>query len=350
MQSQTMQGTLLPVLLEYHNTSKVIINAISLSRQMRMDHSDGVLSVVRLTLWNAIASPVGIPQYVQGTLLPVLLEYHNTSKERYCQSCWNTTIRPSRSRNVPNSEIPDIFLKASVQKGMLPIILEDLIGVDFGQLCVWVYLSNSVTAYGCEMIEKTKEVSSFGRDWIHSFNPNIELVEAKYTIENRYKHDARVIYGNTDSVMAKFGLKEVGEVMQMRIEPILGETLSSLLTGSHVRTISVAAPASMGGLMKFAVRTATCLGCKTPLPKDETAVCINCRPKMVKLYQKHLNNMTEMEEKYLRLWTQCQRCQGSLYQDVIYSAQDCPIFYMRKTAQKDLNDASKTMNRFAYEW
>ncbi|ORY23077.1 hypothetical protein BCR33DRAFT_728259 [Rhizoclosmatium globosum] len=124
--------------------------------------------------------------------------------------------------------------------------------------------------------------------------------------------------------MVKFGLKEVGEVMQMRIEPILGEKLSSLLAGDHVRTISVAVPANMKCLMKFAVRTATCLGCKTPLPKDETAVCINCRPKMVKLYQKHLNNMTEMEEKYLRLWTQCQRCQGSLHQDVIYSAQDSP--------------------------
>ncbi|KAJ3277540.1 DNA-directed DNA polymerase delta, partial [Rhizoclosmatium sp. JEL0117] len=65
---------------------------------------------------------------------------------------------------------------------------------------------------------------------------------------------------------------------------------------------------------------------------------------MVDLYQKHLNNMTELEEKYSRLWTQCQRCQGSLHQDVICSAQDCPIFYMRKKAQKDLNDASKTMN------
>ncbi|ORY19083.1 hypothetical protein BCR33DRAFT_799326 [Rhizoclosmatium globosum] len=310
---------------------KVTVANLSLAS----DHSDGVLSVVRLTLWNAMACPVGIPQYVQ-----------------------------------------DIFLKASVQKGMLPIILEDLIGVgkkakadlkketdpfkravlDGRQLalkisansvygftgatglenfpCLLALLS-SVTAYGREMIEKTKEV---------------KLVEAKYTIENGYKHDARVIYGNTDSVMVKFGLKEVGEVMQMRIEPILGEKLSSLLAGDHVRTISVAVPANMKCLMKFAVRTATCLGCKTPLPKDETAVCINCRPKMVKLYQKHLNNMTEMEEKYLRLWTQCQRCQGSLYQDVIYSAQDSPLFYMRKKAQKDLNDASKTMNRFAYEW
>lgn len=30
------------------------------------------------------------------------------------------------------------------------------------------------------------------------------------------------------------------------------------------------------------------------------------------------------------LWTQCQRCQGSLHQDVLCTSRDCPIFYRRK--------------------
>jgi hypothetical protein len=42
--------------------------------------------------------------------------------------------------------------------------------------------------------------------------------------------------------------------------------LIGLVAGDHTRTISVAAP-TVGGLMKFAVKTQTCLGCKTPLPK-----------------------------------------------------------------------------------
>ncbi|KAJ3379717.1 DNA-directed DNA polymerase delta [Entophlyctis sp. JEL0112] len=450
----------------------------------------------------------------------------------------------------------DIFVKSTKQKGLLPIILEDLISarkkakadlkkerdpfkravLDGRQLALKISansvygftgatvgklpllaISSSVTAYGREMIEKTKE-----------------LVEEKYTVANGYKFDARVIYGDTDSVMVKFGPKEVEEAMKlgreaaayvteffirpinldfekvywpyllinkkryaglywtnptkhdkldakgietvrrdscqlvstvietclhkilidrdtaaaetyvknvisdllqnkidlsylviskglgktgkqahvelaermrkrdagsapsvgdrvsyvivkgtkgaaayekaedplfvlennlpidttyylenqlsnplMRIfEPILGEKASSLLAGDHVRTIQVAAP-TVGGLMKFAVKTATCLGCKTPLPKDETAICVRCQPRMLEIYQKHLCNMNEMEDKYSRLWTQCQRCQGSLHQDVICSAQDCPIFYMRKKAQKDLNDAARTVNRSA---
>jgi DNA polymerase delta subunit 1 len=59
-------------------------------------------------------------------------------------------------------------------------------------------------------------------------------------------------------------------------EPILHEKANLLcilfyeislmvVAGDHTRTISVAAP-TVGGLMKFAVKTQTCLGCKTPLP------------------------------------------------------------------------------------
>ncbi|KAI9347758.1 DNA polymerase family B-domain-containing protein [Obelidium mucronatum] len=497
------------------------------------------------------------------SLYPSIMMAHNLCYSTYIANPSVITKFGLTDEDYVRTPNNDIFIKSSKQKGMLPIILEDLIGarkkaksdlkketdpfkravLDGRQLALKISansvygftgatvgklpllaISSSVTAYGREMIEKTKE-----------------LVEAKYTIENGYEHDAKVIYGDTDSVMVKFGPKEVEEAMRlgreaaayvtqhfvkpinldfekvywpyllinkkryaglywtnpvkhdkldakgietvrrdscqlvgnvietclhkilidrdtagaeayvksviadllqnkidlsylviskglgkteyagkqahvelaermrkrdagsapnvgdrvsyviikgtkdaaayekaedplyvlennipidtkyylenqlanplMRIfEPILGDKSSSLLAGDHIRTISVAAPTSMGGLMKFAVRTATCLGCKTPLPKTETAICVNCRPKMVDLYQKHLGTMTELEDKYSRLWTQCQRCQGSLHQDVICSAQDCPIFYMRKKAQKDLNDASKTLNRFAYDW
>ena len=67
-------------------------------------------------------------------------------------------------------------------------------------------------------------------------------------------------------------------------EPILGEKANSLraphlkfslgvstvlsllviVSGEHTRTIQIATP-TVGGLMKFAVKTITCLGCKTPL-------------------------------------------------------------------------------------
>ncbi|KAJ5894683.1 DNA polymerase delta catalytic subunit [Penicillium taxi] len=132
-------------------------------------------------------------------------------------------------------------------------------------------------------------------------------------------------------------------------EPILGEKKANqLLTGEHTRSISVAAP-SLGGLMKFAKKTETCMGCKKPLSsKNEMAgaVCENCRPRLGELYSKSLQKVSELEVRFGRLWTQCQRCQGSLHCEVICSSRDCPIFYMRMKAKKDVEDSQKEISRF----
>ena len=132
-------------------------------------------------------------------------------------------------------------------------------------------------------------------------------------------------------------------------EPILGEKKANqLLTGEHTRAISVAAP-TMGGLMKFAKKTQTCMGCKKPLVgavEASGAVCENCRPRFGELYQKTLTRISDLEVRFGRLWTQCQRCQGSMHCEVICSSKDCPIFYMRMKAKKDVEDAGKELERF----
>ncbi|KAF7596719.1 DNA-directed DNA polymerase delta [Aspergillus hancockii] len=135
-------------------------------------------------------------------------------------------------------------------------------------------------------------------------------------------------------------------------EPILGEKKAGqLLTGEHTRSISVAAP-TMGGLMKFAKKTATCMGCKKPLAgKAEMAgaVCEHCQPRLGELYTRSLTKVSDLEVRFGRLWTQCQRCQGSLHCEVICSSRDCPIFYMRMKAKKDVEDAQKELSRFDFD-
>ena len=48
------------------------------------------------------------------------------------------------------------------------------------------------------MIEKTKE-----------------LVEERYKKENGYEYDCKVIYGDTDSIMVKFGTEDIEESMRL---------------------------------------------------------------------------------------------------------------------------------------
>lgn len=183
----------------------------------------------------------------------------------------------------------------------------------------------------------------------------------------------------------------------MRIfEPILGEKKAhQLLTGAHTRSISMAAPTT-GGLMKFAVKTEVCMHCKRPLKRKKTtgantnantlsrpnsssssfggkenvnsdagssvskenahdeekgALCLDCLDYAPHYYQTTINRLNTLENKFSRLWTECQRCQGEMHQEVICSSKDCPIFYMRKKAQKDLVACSQELSRFDYtEW
>lgn len=129
-------------------------------------------------------------------------------------------------------------------------------------------------------------------------------------------------------------------------EPILGEAKAEavLLKGEHTRCKTVLT-SKVGGLMAFAKKRTTCIGCKAVL-NDGGAVCSYCRSRQSELYQKEISQLKLLEEKFSRLWTQCQRCQGSLHEEVLCTSRDCPIFYMRKKVQKDLGDQEKVMVRF----
>jgi len=64
------------------------------------------------------------------------------------------------------------------------------------------------------------------------------------------------------------------------------------------------------------------------------------------VYYKALNTVNDLEHSFSKLWTECQRCQGSLHMDVLCTSRDCPIFYRRKKTQKDLGEAHTVLARF----
>jgi DNA polymerase delta subunit 1 len=77
-------------------------------------------------------------------------------------------------------------------------------------------IASSTTSFGRQMIEKTKAE-----------------VEAKYNIANGYSHDAQVIYGDTDSVMVKFGTKDLADAMK------LGEEAAQFVSSKFVKPIKL---------------------------------------------------------------------------------------------------------------
>jgi DNA polymerase delta subunit 1 len=103
------------------------------------------------------------------------------------------------------------------------------------------------------------------------------------------------------------------------LEPILHDRAEAvLLKGEHTLTKTVTI-SKIGGLAMFTKKKESCLICKTVLNEKEKngAVCSHCKPKESELYQKEICTLSSLEDKFSRLWTQCQRCQGSLHEDVI---------------------------------
>ncbi|XP_031548890.1 DNA polymerase delta catalytic subunit-like [Actinia tenebrosa] len=135
-------------------------------------------------------------------------------------------------------------------------------------------------------------------------------------------------------------------------EPILGEAkaASVLLKGEHTRTKTIVT-STVGKLSMFTKKRSTCIGCKSSLDDENAAVCKHCKTRESDLYQKEVGHLKTLEERFARLWTQCQNCTGSLHQDVLCTSRDCPIFYMRTKVQKDLLNQDKLVSRFGvFEW
>ncbi|KAJ4960448.1 hypothetical protein NE237_020358 [Protea cynaroides] len=130
-------------------------------------------------------------------------------------------------------------------------------------------------------------------------------------------------------------------------EPILKNASKELFQGSHTRSVYISTP-STGGIMKFAKKQLSCLGCKALISDADQALCSHCKGREAELYCKTVANVRDLETLFGRLWTQCQECQGSLHQDVLCTSRDCPIFYRRKKAQKDMAEAKTQLDRWKF--
>lgn len=188
-----------------------------------------------------------------ASLYPSIMQAHNL--------CYTTLLNKNSAAGMVKDEdyivtpSGDMFCTPKVRKGLLSQILEELLGarkkakkdlalatdpfkkavLNGRQLALKISansvygltgatvgklpclpIASSTTSYGRQMIEKTKTE-----------------VEAKYTIANGYSHDAKVVYGDTDSVMVKFGVTELAEAMR------LGQEASEYVSSKFIKPIKL---------------------------------------------------------------------------------------------------------------
>lgn len=128
------------------------------------------------------------------------------------------------------------------------------------------------------------------------------------------------------------------------VAPILGEKQANAMF--VVKSIKINTGNMKGGLMGFVKKVDSCKSCKGPLKRGEGPLCDNCRAKSGELYIKALYNVRDLEEKFGRLWTQCQRCAGTLHNEILCSNKNCDIFYMRVKMKKELQENIENLSKW----
>lgn len=147
--------------------------------------------------------------------------------------------------------------------------------------------------------------------------------------------DPLFVLENNLSIDAQHYIEHQLQQPLMRIfGPILPNAESILFKGDHTRKLSTPTPAT-GAMSKFLTKSIRCMGCRAVIKSG--TLCSHCqKEKSAEIIMDKIHEVREKEAEFNRLWTQCQRCQGSLLQPVICSNRDCDIFYRRAKARRDV--------------
>ena len=204
-------------------------------------------------------------------------------------------------------------------------VISDLLRnkMDISQLVITKELTKTEKEYAgkqahVELANKMKKRDAGTAPKLGDRVPYVIVAGAKGTPAYMKAEDPIYVLENNVPIDAMYYLEnQLSKPLTRIFEPILGDkTESILLRGDHTRT-KVIVTSKVGALASFVKKSATCVGCRTVLKNDQDALCQYCVPKETEIYMKEISTLADLETKFNRLWTQCQRCQGSLHEDIL---------------------------------
>jgi DNA polymerase delta subunit 1 len=168
-----------------------------------------------------------------ASLYPSIMQAYNLCYSTLCTPQDIQKLQPEQYVKNPNGT----FVSADTKKGILPTILGELLAarkqakkdmknapnefekaVQNGRQLALKVSANSVYGFTGAAVGQlpcmpiASSVTNFGRQLLEKTK---EFVESNYTKANGYEHDAVVVYGDTDSVMVKFGSDNMKEVFKL---------------------------------------------------------------------------------------------------------------------------------------
>ena len=238
-------------------------------------------------------------------------------------------------------------------------IIADLLQnrVDISQLIITKELTKTEGEYNArqahvELANRMKKRDAGSAPKLGDRVPYVIIAAPKGTAAYMKSEDPIYVLENSIPIDCQYYLEnQISKPLLRIFEPIVGEAKAEtvLLKGDHTRSKTVVT-SKVGALAAFTKKMDTCLGCKTVLRdnnmNNSKAVCKHCESREGDILQLHLSKLNDLEVRFARLWTECQRCQGSVQDEVICTSKDCPIFYMRTRAKKSIITQEDTVRRF----
>ncbi|XP_021675936.2 DNA polymerase delta catalytic subunit isoform X2 [Hevea brasiliensis] len=317
-------------------------------------------------------------EYISGTFIkPIKLEFEKVyypylliSKKRYAGLFWTNpdkfdkmdtkgieTVRRDNCllvKNLVNECLHKILIDRDVPGAVQYVknTISDLLmnRMDLSLLVITKGLTKTgddyeVKAAHVELAERMRKRDAATAPNVGDRVPYVIIKAAKGAKAYERSEDPIYVLENNIPIDPQYYLEnQISKPLLRIFEPILKNASKELLHGSHTRSISISTP-SNSGIMKFAKKQLSCIGCKALISNSDRTLCSHCKGREAELYCKTVSQVSELELLFGRLWTQCQECQGSLHQDVLCTSRDCPIFYRRKKAQKDMAEAKRQLDR-----
>ncbi|KAH7681090.1 DNA-directed DNA polymerase protein [Dioscorea alata] len=319
--------------------------------------------------------------YISGTFIkPIKLEFEKVyypylliSKKRYAGLYWTNpdkfdkmdtkgieTVRRDNCllvKNLVNECLHKILIDRDVPGAVQYVknTISDLLmnRMDLSLLVITKGLTKmgddyAVKAAHVELAERMRKRDAATAPNVGDRVPYVIIKAAKGAKAYEKSEDPIYVLENNIPIDPQYYLEnQISKPLLRIFEPILKNASKELLHGSHTRAVSISTP-SNSGIMKFAKKQLSCLGCKTVISGEDQTLCSHCKGREAELYCKTVTNVADLEMLFGKLWTQCQECQGSLHQDVLCTSRDCPIFYRRKKAQKDMAEARMQLDRWNF--
>ncbi|KAB1210534.1 DNA polymerase delta catalytic subunit [Morella rubra] len=320
-------------------------------------------------------------EYISGTFIkPIKLEFEKVyypylliSKKRYAGLLWTNpdkfdkmdtkgieTVRRDNCllvKNLVNECLHRILIARDIPGAVQYVknTISDLLmnRMDLSLLVITKGLTKTgddyeVKAAHVELAERMRKRDAATAPNVGDRVPYVIIKAAKGAKAYEKSEDPIYVLENNIPIDPQYYLEnQISKPLLRIFEPILKNASRELLHGSHTRSISISTP-SNGGIMRFAKKQLSCIGCKALISDKDRILCSHCKEREAELYCKTVANVSELEILFGRLWTQCQECQGSLHQDVLCTSRDCPIFYRRKKAQKDMAEAKVQLDRWSF--